>query len=114
MKHIILITILLNLISCASNPGNYKSEEEAENKLLSLTEEQVAMNLGAPTEKVTLSSGAQTWTYRDDVSGITGGECTVSVIIKEGKVIQASVTADDRSWVSYPLGSCKNIFGNFK
>ena len=112
MKKYITLLLSTSILSCASNPGGFKTEESVERKLMSLSEEQVAINLGAPTERVKLSSGAETWTYRGEVSGITGGECTVSVIIKNTKVIQASVTAKDRSWASFPLGSCTNLLGN--
>ena len=114
MKKYIILLLSFNFISCASNPGGYKTEESVENKLSSMTEEQIAMTLGAPTERVALSNGAETWTYRGEVSGITGGECTVSVTIKNSKVIQSSVTAKDRSWASFPLGSCTNLLGNLK
>ncbi len=119
-KIIIIISILLIfpyfvfLQSCATNPGRYKTEESAEARLMQLTEAEIAIKLGAPTERVITSDGGEVWTYRDKAESLTGGECTVSVVIKNGRVITASVTAKDRSWLSYPLGSCKNIPGNFE
>jgi len=114
MKPYINILLSLTMIGCASNPGGYKSEESVERKLMSLTEQEVVLNLGAPSKQVTTSSGAVAWTYRDEANGLTGGKCTISLVIKKGKVLSASVTAKDRSWVSFPLGSCENILGNFK
>lgn len=114
MKQYLFILLGITLIGCASNPGGYKVEKEAENKLMSMSEEEVAMSLGAPTEKVKLSNGAMAWTYRDEAKGLTGGQCTISLMLKNGKVLKASVTANDRSWVSFPLGSCVNLLGNFK
>ena len=112
MKTKLTLLIIAFIAGCATNPGGFTTEESVEQKLMSLNEDQIAMSLGAPTERVKLSNGAEAWTYRGEVSGVTGGECTVSVIIKNTKVIQSSVTAKDRSWASFPLGSCTNILGN--
>ena len=114
MKKYIILLLAVTSLSCATNPGGFKTEESIEQKLKSMNEEQIAMTLGAPTERVSLSNGAETWTYRGETSGITGGECTVSVTIKNTKVTQSSLTAKDRSWASFPLGSCTNILGNLK
>ena len=108
----LMIISVLFLGGCATNQGGYTKPDQVVNRLKQLSEAEVAMMLGAPTEKVELSDGSQTWTYRDDSEGPTGGECTISVLIKESKVINAMVTARDKSWVSYPLGSCQNILAN--
>jgi hypothetical protein len=113
MRYFILLIIFsLILAGCATNQGGYTKPDQVVNRLKQLSESEVAMMLGAPTEKVELSDGSQTWTYRDDSEGLTGGECTISLVIKAAKVTNAMVTARDRSWVSYPLGSCQNILAN--
>ena len=110
--NLLFILLAIILSSCASNKGGYTKPSDVESRLNQLTEAEAAMRLGAPTEKVDLSDGGAVWTYRDKSSGLTGGECTVSLVIKEGHVASSSVTARDRSWVSYPLGSCVNILSN--
>jgi hypothetical protein len=113
MNHKILFVLLTVLLSaCASNRGGYTKSSDVESRLNQLTEAEVAMKLGAPTDKVSLSDGGSVWTYRDKSAGLTGGECTVSLVIKNGHVVSSTVTARDRSWVSYPLGSCVNILSN--
>lgn len=112
MRTFLTIFLAGFVVGCATNQGGYTKPEEVASRLKQLSEAEVAMMLGAPTEKVALSDGSQTWTYRDDSEGLTGGECTVSIIIKDSKVIKAMVTARDKSWLSYPLGSCQNILAN--
>ena len=109
-----IIMSALMLAGCATNQGGYTKPDQVVNRLKQLSEPEVAMMLGAPTEKVELSDGSQTWTYRDDSEGLTGGECTISLVIKAAKVTNAMVTARDKSWVSYPLGSCQNILAHLK
>ena len=107
-----IILLAATLSSCATNRGGYTNSSDVVNRLNQLTETEVAMKLGAPTEKADLSDGGSVWTYRDKVKGVTGGECTVSVVIKNGHVISSTITARDRSRVSFPLGSCVNILSN--
>ena len=100
------------LIGCASNPGGYKSEGAVEHRLTGMSEAQIATKLGAPTQRVRLSSGGESWTYRDTAGCLKGGDCTVGLVIKNGIVQSASVTARDRSFLSFPLGSCQNLLCN--
>jgi hypothetical protein len=76
-----------------------------------LSESELSAKLGAPTQSVKLSDGTVTWTYRDNAGGLSGGECTVSVNIKDGRVVRAFVNKTDLSPLSFPLGSCRNILG---
>lgn len=109
---ILIVMFVLLLAACASNRGGYTEAKSVENRLNQLSESELAMKLGAPTEKVQLTDGSMVWTYRDKSEGLTGGECTISVVMKNGRVMSSTVTARDRSWVSYPLGSCVNIIAN--
>lgn len=112
MRISIIIIFSFVIFGCATNQGGYKNSSEVVQRLKQLSEAEVAMMLGAPTQKIELSDGSQTWTYRDKSDGLTGGECKVSLTIKNERVVNAIVTARDRSWVSYPLGSCQNILAN--
>lgn len=109
---ILLVFITIVISSCASNRGGYTKSSDVERRLNQLTEADVATKLGAPTDKAKLDDGGSVWTYRDKSEGLTGGECTVSLVIKQGHVVSSTVTARDRSWVSFPLGSCENILSN--
>ena len=112
MRLLFVFTLIIIVSGCATNQGGYTKSVDVINRLKQMSEAEVAMLLGAPTEDVELSDGSKTWTYRDDAKGITGGECTVSVMLKNSQVVNAMVAARDISWISYPLGSCRNILAN--
>ena len=57
--------------------------------------------LGAP-EKEVMPTGRKAWTYSGRIESITGGDCRISLTIKEEKVGTAIVNASDYSFVSYP------------
>jgi hypothetical protein len=107
-----VVIFALTLSACASNPGGYKSVDEVQGRLTGMPEGEIAEKLGAPTQSATLSDGSTVWTYRSRAMGVTGGECTVSLTMREGKVVRAFVTKSDLSPLTFPLGSCKNILGN--
>ena len=114
-KYYLLFSItVLGVASCATNPGGYKTEGAVEQRLVGMSEAQIATQLGAPTQRVQLTGGGEAWTYRDKAEGLKGGECTVGVVIKRDRVTSASVTARDRSFLSFPLGSCQNLLGNLR
>jgi hypothetical protein len=51
----------------------------------------------------------ESWRYESEVGGLTGGECTLSLVLEGGKVVKAKLSANDLSWISFPLGSCTKI-----
>lgn len=104
--------LVLFLPACASNKGGYTKANNVENRLNQLSAPEVAIKLGAPSGNVQLTDGSTVWTYRDNPEGLSGGQCTISVVIKNDRVISSTVTASDRSWVAYPLGSCVNLIAN--
>ena len=112
LKSSLLLIAVILMLGCSSNKGGYTSPDEVVYRLKQLTESELAIKLGSPTQRVALSDGSETWTYRDDSEGLTGGECVVTVLVNSSKVTDASISARDRSWVSFPLGSCANILGN--
>ena len=108
-----LVTVSAALFTaCATNQAGYTEPDEVTARLNQLDETEVIMMMGAPTEVMELSDGVKAWTYRDDIDGLTGGECAITVVIKDQQVIRANVAARDASWVSFPLGSCKNLLAN--
>lgn len=101
--------LALSLASCASNKGGYKTEADVERRVLRMTREEVLVDLGPPTKQAALEGGRESWRYESQVSGLTGGECTLSLVVDTKRVVQAKLSANDRSWVAYPLGSCTKI-----
>jgi major membrane immunogen (membrane-anchored lipoprotein) len=99
------------LASCATNEGGFTKSSDVEARLVGMPELELAQKLGAPTEQANLSDGTTIWTYRSNDDFLNGGKCTVSVTIKDHSVASAKVLAQDRSWVSFPLGSCASIIG---
>ena len=99
----------LSLASCATNKAGYKSEDAVERQLLRMTREEVLVDLGPPTKKTVLEGGREGWRYGSEVGGLTGGECTLSLVVDAQRVVQAKLSANDLSWVSFPLGSCTKI-----
>jgi len=67
------------------------------------------VDLGPPTKKAILEGNRESWRYESEVGGLAGGECTLSVLFLDDKVTQAKLSANDLSWVSFPLGSCTKI-----
>jgi hypothetical protein len=57
-----------------------------------------------PPENEVMLTGRKAWTYSDRIESITGGDCRISLTIKEEKVETAIVT--DRRYVQ---GSIKQI-----
>ena len=108
MHLIIPVLVALLVGGCASNVGGYTSALSVEKRLIGLSETQVIQMLGAPENEVMLT-GRKAWTHSDRIESITGGDCRISLTIKEEKVETAIVNASDYSFVSYPLGSCRNI-----
>lgn len=112
LRTLLVCTIAATVVGCATNAGGYRTEETVSARLMEMSESEVAMRMGAPTDKTVLSDGKVLWSYRDDAEGLTGGECTVSMVIEGGEVVSANVVARDRSFVSFPMGSCQNLIGN--
>jgi len=107
---ILLSIILASLVlGCATNKGGYRTEQSVELQIMKMTKEEVLVDLGPPTKKTTLDADKESWRYESEVGGLTGGECTLSLLFQKEKVIQAKLSANDLSWVSFPLGSCTKI-----
>ena len=105
----VLVAAAMAISGCASNKGGYRTEAAVERKLLTMTREDVLIDLGEPASKSKLSNGAEAWRYNSEVGGLTGGECTLSLVLSGERVTQAKLSANDLSWVSWPLGSCSKI-----
>lgn len=106
---ILPVMLVLLLFGCATNKGGYRTEQSVEHQLLKMTKEQVLVDLGPPTKKTTLDGNRESWRYESEVGGLTGGECTLSILFVGEKVSQAKLSANDLSWASFPLGSCTKI-----
>ena len=112
MKKLLLILGLsLGLVGCATNEGGYKEASAVEARLLQLTPYEVTEMLGAPTEQVEIDANTKVWTYRANEYDVTGGSCVVNVTVKNGKIVSSTVLSRDTSWISFPLGACKNVIG---
>ncbi len=109
MRFIFPIIFVSLLLGCATNKGGYKTERAVEDQLMKMTKEEVLVDLGPPLKKTTLEGNRESWRYESEVGGLTGGECTLSILFSEEKVNQAKLSANDLSWLAFPLGSCTKI-----
>lgn len=100
------------LHGCATNVGGYTSTNQLEDRLVGMSEEELAMALGAPTQRTTLRDNSEVWSYRTRTEGLRGGQCNVSVTMDEGYVVSSNINKRDRSPVAAPLGSCGALIGN--
>lgn len=74
-----------------------------------MSKEEVSIDLGPPNKKTVIDDKRESWRYESEVGGLTGGECILSLVLEQDKVVQAKLSANDLSWVSFPLGSCTKI-----
>jgi hypothetical protein len=109
---LVSLTLVLALGSCAMNAGGYRSVSAVRDRLIGMSKEDVAVRLGAPTESMALSPGAEVWTYRTGSIGLTGGQCVVVVTFKNNVASDAKINKTDMSPLVAPLGSCQSIIGN--
>ena len=109
MRIILTIIFASLILGCATNKGGYRTEQSVELQVLKMTKEEILIDLGPPTKKTTLGADKESWRYESEVVGLTGGECTLSLLFQKENVIQAKLSANDFSWVSFPLGSCTKI-----
>jgi hypothetical protein len=109
MKFTILLLSALLVVGCASNKGGYRTESAVEQKLMTMNKDELLIDLGPPHKKVKIDGERESWRYESEVGGLTGGECTLSILFKGEKVTQAKLSANDLSWVSFPLASCSKI-----
>ena len=108
-----LIFLSLFIISgCATNAGGYTRTSEVQNRLQGMTKEELAIKLGAPTESIKVSKELEVWTYRTGSVGLTGGQCVISVSLKNNAVVSTKINKTDYSPLAAPLGSCSSIIGN--
>lgn len=106
------ILSVMSFSGCATNAGGYSSSGEVEDRLMGMPKSELAMVLGAPTERAEISENSEVWTYRVHTEGLTGGQCDVSVTIKNDRVESSRIAARDRSPVAAPLGSCSSLIGS--
>ena len=109
MKSILIILLAIFIYGCASNKAGYRTESAVEKTLLTMSKDQVLIDLGPPHKKTKIDEQRESWRYESEVGGLAGGECTLSVLFKGETVIQAKLSANDLSWVSFPLASCSKI-----
>ena len=102
------------LSGCATNEGGYTEASAVEARLLQLSPYELTTMLGAPTDEVVVDSDTKVWTYRAKEYDITGGACVVNVTVRKGSIVSSTVHSRDTSWISFPLGACKNIIGKLK
>jgi hypothetical protein len=114
MRALVVVSIGVAIGGCATNSGGYRTTSKVQQQLLKMNAEQVLVDLGKPHQVTELSASKVTWRYSDHPGGLTGGNCSVVVVVENGIVTEANVNSDDRSWVSFPLGSCRNIIGNLR
>lgn len=115
-KMIIINVLVLSLMiaSCATNRGGFKTEDQIVNRLVGMSVTELVQRLGAPTQSVDLGEAGSSLSYRGTTEGLTGGQCAISVMVQGGIVTTANVYAQDRSWVSFPMGSCASIMKNLE
>lgn len=109
MKHLFTLIFSIFLFSCTSVPSGYTTSEEVEAALKGKNKEFVVTTIGAPNSRIQVAENVESWTYNSFASGLTGGECKMTVTFVGDLVKKTVVNAADRSWVSYPLGSCRNL-----
>ena len=116
MKNLAILFALV-LSGCAwqvSNKGGYKTEAEVELRIIQMTKDEVLADLGPPKTRVKLSDGSESFRYESEVGGLTGGECTLSILFDGEKPKTVKLNARDISWISFPLGSCALILGTLR
>jgi|SRR3990172_3023597 len=109
MKHTLVLMLAVFVAGCTSNKGGYRTESAVEQKLMTMTKDEVLIDLGPPHKKAKIDDARESWRYESEVGGLAGGECTLSILFKGEKVEQAKLSANDLSWVSFPLASCSKI-----
>lgn len=109
MSKIILIILMITMYGCASNKKGYRTESAVEQRLMTMSKDEVLIDLGPPHKKAKIDDQRESWRYESEVGGLTGGECTLSILFNDKKVSQAKLSANDLSWVSFPLASCSKI-----
>src|SRR5690606_11149216 len=114
MKLISILVIAVFLFACASVPSGYTTSEEVEAALKGKNKEFVVTTIGAPNSRIHVEDNIESWTYTSFASGLTGGECKMTVTFVGDSVAKTVLNAADRSWVSYPLGSCRNLLKDLK
>jgi hypothetical protein len=108
----LIFLALFTLSGCATNEGGYTSASEVQARLQGMTKEELAIKLGAPTESMGVSEELEVWTYRAGSIGLAGGQCVISVSLKNNAVISTKINKTDYSPLAAPLGSCSSIIGS--
>jgi len=106
---IIIGTALLS--GCATNKGGYTSGKQVTDRLKGMSKRDVALKIGAPQKTLSLGANSEVWTYRarDDVENLRGGNCTLTLLMENDRVVKANIVYADRSFISFPLGSCQQF-----
>jgi len=105
----IAIFLMLCMCGCASNKKGYRTESSVEQRLMTMNKDEILIDLGPPHKIVKINEHQESWRYESEVGGLTGGECTLSILLNGEKVSQAKLSTNDLSWVSFPLASCSRI-----
>jgi len=109
MRYTFALFLIVFVAGCASNKGGYRTESAVEQQLMKMSKDEVLIDLGPPHKKTKIDEERESWRYESEVGGLAGGECTLSILFKSEKVSQAKLSANDLSWVSFPLASCSKI-----
>jgi hypothetical protein len=109
---VLFLPTLLIFAGCATNAGGYTNTSEVQTRLQGITKEELAITLGAPTESIKVSDKLEVWTYRTGSVSLTGGQCVISVSLKNDAVVATKINKTDYSPLAAPLGSCSSIIGN--
>jgi hypothetical protein len=106
----VLFALVFSFLSaCATNAGGYRSETDVVERLRQMNKDEVALKLGAPSNRITVDETKETWTYDTALVSIIGGQCKVSISFEGDKVTDAVVNSFDYSPVAAPMGSCRQI-----
>lgn len=95
--------------SCATNAGGYRSEAAIVQRLKQMDKGEIALKLGAPTERVPIDQTRETWTYDSALVSVIGGQCKISISFEGDQVKDAVVNSFDYSPLAAPMGSCSQI-----
>lgn len=105
-----LLSLMLTfLAACTTNAGGYTSSDAVRQKLMTMTKSEIAMKLGAPTQRVDIAENQEAWTYESALISVFGGQCKISISFDGSVVANAVVNSFDYSPVAVPMGSCAQI-----
>ena len=104
-----LLTATVSIAGCATNAGGYRSTDAIVERLKQMDKAEIALKLGAPTQRVAVDELRETWTYDSALVSVIGGQCKISISFEGDAVKDALVNAFDYSPLAAPMGSCAQI-----